>query len=127
MINDIDAVTSSMVKLALNASALTQRVVADNIANANTNNFALGRVNFLQQMAAVRATLAGGGRVDSAMLSAVVPTVEREAPSGAPNHVAELDMEAARLGENNVNFQALLKAWSKHQSLIAMAINEGKH
>ncbi|UGQ47964.1 flagellar basal body rod protein FlgB [Massilia endophytica] len=127
MIPELEGVTGSLLKLALDAAVLTQRVAADNIANAQSPNFALGRVSFEHQLAAVRATLAGGGRVDAGMLRGIAPLVERSAPSGAPNHVGQLDMEAALLGENSVRYQALLKAWSKHHSLLALAIGEGKH
>ena len=103
-----DSITVSMARLALDAASMRHQAIANNIANANTSGYAPVRVDFESQMDAVRATLQQGGTVT---------------PAGQG---AALDIEIASLAQNTVQYQALLKALSKHMSILSAAVAEGK-
>lgn len=126
MIQKTEAVTSTMLKLALDAASLNHQAIAHNIANVGTQGYRPARVNFAQQLDAVRQTLEQGGSVRPDMLRGVLPVIERPALAADGERVATLDMETARLAENTVHYQALLKATGMRLSTLASAISEGK-
>lgn len=121
-----EAVTTSMLKLALDAASLNHQAIANNIANINTPGYAPVRVNFEEQMESIRQTLEQGGRVNPDMLSGIQPVMERGKPLGSEDRTATLDMEAAKLAENTVHYEALLKVAGMRMSMVNSAINEGK-
>lgn len=128
MIEKTEAVTTSMLKLALDAASLNHQAIANNIANINTPGYAPVRVNFEEQMANIRQTLEEGGRVQSGMLAGIQPVMERTQPAAAEDgdRTASLDMETAKLAENTVHYEALLKVAGMRLSMVNSAINEGK-
>lgn len=126
MFGSTEAVTVDMVRLALDAASLRQQTIAHNIANAGTAGFAPARVDFEQQMGAARAALAQGEPVSAAMLGGVRPVVTRLAPSADAERSAMLDLDVADMAQNTVHYQALLKALSKHMSIMSAAVAEGK-
>jgi len=126
MIDKTEAVTTSMLKLALDAASLNHQAIANNIANVNTPGYAPARVNFEAQLDSIRQTLSEGGRVQANMLSGIQPVMERAQPLPAGDHTANLDMETAQLAENTVHYEALLKVTGMRMSLVNAAINEGK-
>jgi len=121
-----DSITVSMARLALDAASMRHQAIANNIANANTAGYAPVRVDFESQMNAVRATLQQGGTVTPSMLQGVTPVLRRDVPPAEAGQGAALDMEIASLAQNTVQYQALLKALSKHMSILSAAVAEGK-
>jgi len=105
---------------------MRHQAIANNIANANTAGYAPVRVDFESQMNAVRATLQQGGTVTPSMLQGVTPVLRRDVPPAEAGQGAALDMEIASLAQNTVQYQALLKALSKHMSILSAAVAEGK-
>lgn len=126
MFGTTEAITVDLVKISLDAASLRHLTIANNIANANTAGYATASVNFEQQMDTVRATLESGGTVQSSMLSGIRPVIERGEPLAEADRTASLDIEMSRLAQNTIQYEALLKALSKHMSLIGSAIGEGK-
>lgn len=126
MFGPTEAITVDMVKLALDAASMRHAAISHNIANVNTPGFAPARVDFEQQMGAARAALQNGEQVTRSMLSGVQPTVTRLAPSVDADRSAMLDLEVADMAQNTVQYQALLKALSKHMSILSSAVSEGK-
>jgi flagellar basal-body rod protein FlgB len=126
MIEKAESVTNSMLKLALNAASLNHQAIANNIANINTIGYAPVRVNFEEQLDNIRQTLEQGGRVKPDMLSGIQPVFERSQPFGDGDRTTTLDMETAKLAENTVHYEALLKVMGIRMSMVGAAINEGK-
>ncbi|MBV8636350.1 MAG: flagellar basal body rod protein FlgB [Burkholderiaceae bacterium] len=128
MIEKTEAVTTQMLKLALDAASLNHEAIANNIANVNTPGYAPVRVNFDEQLAGLRETLEQGGRVKADMLAGIQPVFEREATPVdiESDRTAALDMETAKLAQNTVHYEALLKVAGMRMSMVNSAINEGK-
>lgn len=126
MFGPTEAITVDMVKMALDAASLRHLTIANNIANVNTAGYAPASVNFEQQMDLVRTTLNQGETVQSSMLSGIQPVIERGEPVADTDRTALLDTEMAKLAQNTVQYEALLKALGKHMSLLGSAIAEGK-
>jgi flagellar basal-body rod protein FlgB len=118
--------TVSLVRLALDASTLEHAAIAHNVANANTPGARVARVDFEQQMAGIRERVAGGGAVGQEMLDRAQPVVRWSAPPRSAQPGSGIDAEVARMTENTVRYQALLKALEGHFSLLSTAINEGR-
>ena len=122
-----EAVTNAMLKLALDAASLNHQAIANNIANVNTQGYAPVRVNFDEQMDAIRQTLDQGARVKPDMLSGIQPVMIRDEPLvDDGDRTTSLDMQTAKLAENTVHYEALLKVVGMRMSMVNSAINEGK-
>ena len=109
--------------MALDATALRQQAIAQNIANANTPGYQRIGVSFETHLGALRNTLKQGGTPSLASLRDVRPALELV---GSPGDKVALDMEVASLSENTLQQQTLLKLLNKHMSLLSTAVNEGK-
>jgi flagellar basal-body rod protein FlgB len=126
MFGQTEAVTVDMVRMALDATSLRHQAIANNIANVNTAGYSPASVSFEQQMDSVRAALSQGDDVTPAMLSGVRPVIQRAAPLADADRTALLDTEVANMAQNTVQYEALLKALTKHMSILGSAIAEGK-
>ena len=126
MIEKTEAVSITMLKLALDAASMNHQAIANNIANINTPGYSPVRVNFEAQLDGIRQTLAEGGRVRANMLDGIQPVIERGTPMADADRTATLDIESAKLAENTVHYEALLKVLGLRMSMVGAAINEGK-
>jgi flagellar basal-body rod protein FlgB len=126
MLGPAEAVTSQLLRMALNAATMRHTAIANNIANVNTAGYAPVSVNFEQQLDAVRSALGRGDEISSSMLSGVQPVLTRGAPLADTDRDALLDIDIANLAQNTVQFDALLKAMGKHMSILLSAVTEGK-
>lgn len=122
----IDSPTTALVRLALDAASLRHLALANNIANADSPGYSPQRVNFEQQLAQVRATLAGGRRAEGADFAAVRPSVEETAPRADASAARVLDQELVRVAQNTLHYQALLRASSRFGTIMGMAVNDGR-
>ena len=122
MISTIDNGTVALLSLALDAAAMRQQAIAQNIANANTPGYARVNVSFEARLAALRDADGGVAAPSLADLSNYRPVLDYLAPGAS----VAVDQEMAALSENVVHHHALIKAVSKHYALISSAINEGK-
>lgn len=125
MVSIIDSNTSALLSLALDAAGMRQQAIAQNIANANTPGYQRIGVSFESRLQALKD---GAGNLQAPSLASLGnyrPAFEYAAPAGQENNVS-LDMEMAQLSENTLHHQALLKALTRHMSLVGIAINEGK-
>lgn len=126
MTDGIEAVTRSVLALALDAASLRQQAISANIANANAVGYVPQRVSFEEQLVDARRSMAQTGRVDAFALSQVRPHMEAAVDSqGVPAQV-QLDMEAADMARNAVQYQALVKGLSRHFAILSMAAGDGR-
>ncbi len=96
-----DSVTSVAMKSALDALALRQRVIADNVANIQTPGFLAGRVSFEDELA--RAVERGGGPVEASVDRSLEPTKTNG------NNV-NLDTETLLNVDTNLRYQVATRA-----------------
>ena len=122
MSNPTEAVTTGLMRLALDGSAMRHQAIAANIANATTTGYVPVRVSFENQLQKARDRFQNGESFQTvaADLGAVIESDD------APGASVAVDIQAAELAQNVVHYQALLKGWSKRTSIQASAINEGK-
>jgi flagellar basal-body rod protein FlgB len=121
----IDSSTTALLGMAIDAAAMRQQALAQNIANANTPGYQRIGVNFEER---VNALMDGNGQVraaSSSELASFRPHFQIAAADGTGNEVS-LDTEVAAMSENTLHHQVLVRALSKHLALIGLAINEGK-
>jgi flagellar basal-body rod protein FlgB len=111
----IDAATLQAVSSALDAALLRQQVIAANIAHANTPGYVAQRVSFASLLEGQATEVTGPVGVFEPALDA----------RGQPMSV-HLDQEVAAMAQNALHYQALLKGVSRHLSLLAAAVNDGK-
>jgi flagellar basal-body rod protein FlgB len=126
MTDRTEAVTTSLLRLALDAASMNHQAIANNIANINSPGYRPAQVNFESQLQAVRDAANTGRPVESSMLAGIRPYIERADVAPAGDRTATLDMEAAKLAENTVHYEALLKVMGMRLSTLGAAINEGK-
>jgi flagellar basal-body rod protein FlgB len=128
MTDGMEAITTSVLGLALDAASLRQQAIASNIANANVAGYTPLTVNFEAQLEDARRAIGRNGTLDASALSDVSPRLEFDAGTdalGLPAKV-QLDIEMARMAQNGVQYQALVKGLEKHYAVMAIAVGDGK-
>ena len=121
MSQSTEAVTSAIMRVALDGAALRHQAIAANIANAATPGYQPLKVSFESQLANARERLNGGEALQT-VLADLSPSVEAAEGERRP----ALDLQVADMAQNVVQYQALLKGWSKRMSILSAAINEWK-
>jgi flagellar basal-body rod protein FlgB len=125
MVAPIENTTTALVSLALDAAGMRHQALAQNIANANTPKYQRMDVYFEHNLTEARAALQQMPRTSVTDLAQFRPSLSF-AGSKTGSEAVLLDQEVAKLSENTLYHQTLLKALSKHFALMGMAINEGK-
>ena len=108
-----DSATSVAMKSALDALALRQRVIADNVANIQTPGFLAGRVSFEDELA--HAVERGTG--------AAAPEISRSLePTRMNGNNVNLDTETLSNVDTNLRYQAATRAIDGTFSAIRTAM-----
>lgn len=123
MVAIVDNNTVGLLSLALDAAAMRQQAIAQNIANANTPGYQRIGVSFEDHIDQLKQAVRQGQLPPPAGLASFQPMFQ---PVGSAGDGVPLEMEMAALSENTLHHQALLKALNKHMALVSLAINEGK-
>lgn len=120
------ALTVESVRLALGATGLRQRVIADNIANVNSPDHVRMRVVFEERLAQALAS-AKSASLDEASsvpsLDGVQPELE---PDFSASRKVELDEEMANLSANSLRYHALTKGLSRYLSIANIIASSSK-
>jgi|SRR5882672_6209413 len=125
-LNELTGVTGSMIKLALDAASLRHLVIASNIANANTPGYVPVRVEFEEHLAAAARNSAYGA-YGAGLSRSVAPEVVPDLQGFDPLQPrVQLDVEAAQLAQNTLQYQALLRGLRGRLDMLQMAIGEGR-
>jgi flagellar basal-body rod protein FlgB len=127
MMGGIEEVGVSLAKLALDGAALRHEAIAQNLANAQSENYTPVSVSFESQLAALRESLKGLDAESRAQaLEDARPRVEPDLSAGAGPRPEEIDLEMVKLAENTVHYQALIHALGMDFSILGAAIDGGK-
>ena len=126
MITGTQAITTRVLSLALDAAVLRQQAIASNIANANAADYIPLRVSFNAQFDAVRRSLVDRGRNDRSAPSAMQMQIEAALDANGIARPVELDAEVAALAQNTIHYQTLIRGLSRHLSILASAVSEGR-
>lgn len=111
------ALTVESVRLALGATGMRQRVIADNIANADSPDHIRMRVVFEQQLSqALSAARMNGGVGGVGWLDGVQAEMEPDLTQGR----VQLDEEVAQLSANSLRYQALSRGLSRYLSIASL-------
>lgn len=108
----------------LEALALRHRVIANNIANANTPGFRKSEVSFAQVLSRYldrSARPGGAGEPFRPMVFQVMGTTQR-----LDGNNVDIEVEMANLAENTLLYQAVARQLSSKLSYLRMAISEGR-
>jgi flagellar basal-body rod protein FlgB len=126
MPDPIHSITTTALALAMDAAALRQQAIAANIANHSTEGYVPQQVDFAAQMAQARRSLDETGRLDAAALAEIQPHLWPVLDANGLPAKVQLDEQMADMAQNAVRFQALAKGLSRHLSVLALAVNDGK-
>lgn len=116
-----EVTTLSLLRLAMDGAALRHQAIATNIANASTPGYHPVSVKFEDELARVRDALDAGQTPEMVATSVQFDIDESDSPMGS----FALDEQTADLAQNVVQYQALIKGWTKRMSILSMAVNEG--
>lgn len=121
MSDPVEATTTRVLALALQAASLRQQVASANVAQAGTAGWQALAVDFEAQLSLARHDHLSRGRVDAGSLQGVQPRVMADpAPAGA------LDAELARMSAHAIHAQALIQGLSRHLGLLSQAAADGR-
>jgi len=126
MLDEIGGATSQLVQLALDAAVQRHKVIANNIANANTPGFKPLTTDFEEHISVAEAQLSSDpDRLLQQQVDYLRPLLADGTfivSSGGDK--VQLDIEMKELAENSIRYQALLAGLGKRSSIIGMAISE---
>ena len=126
MSNSIESITTAALSLALDAAAARQQVIANNIANANTEAYVPQALDFEGQLEQARRALREHGRLDAAALDSMKLKPQAVLRTDGQPARVELDVEVGNMARNAVQYQALVKGLSRHLAMLSSAATEGK-
>ena len=125
MIDDIQSVTRSLGEKALDAFELRQQVLANNLANVSVDGYQPMRVNFEEQLGAVRSAIAAGAsdKQLGQMISQLDPHLEAlpvDPVSGDKQQ--RIDDAMTLMLQNTVQYESVLTALAREGTLTRMAV-----
>lgn len=120
---EIGGATVELTKAALDAAELRHLVLANNVANAGSVGFIPQRVTFeehLPRFTGAQMATGSSMAIPQAQIDADIP-----AGTGIPAQVM-LDFESAKIAQNVVHYQALVRGLGKRMDILALAISDGR-
>lgn len=122
-----DDATTRLIALALNAASAKHMAIAQNIANANNDDYQPLKVDFDAQIALFKDDLLD--RRNDATAARIIDSLQSAtmiSPDDSAESKVQLDVEVAKMAQNTVHYQALLSAYNSMTSLLSLAINGGR-
>jgi len=122
----ISGITQQLESMALHAYEMRHRVIAHNIANADSIGFQPLRLNFEDQLGALRAALKEGQSAErlSELIGQIQPKIEVDVgeKAGVTQPGENLDDQLVALTQNTLDYEAMLTVVSRLGSLSRLAI-----
>lgn len=122
----LDGITGALVGKSLDLTLMRHQVIANNIANANTQNYRPMRISFEDQLQSVVRRLEMGGDKDHLKKQLELVSAHPNIALDEESTKVVLDREVAKLAQNTINYQALLAAHSGLGSILSNVIKGGK-
>lgn len=121
MSEPVEATTTRLLGLALQAASLRQQAAAANVVQGGAPGWRPLQVQFESRLEHARQDHAASGLVQARSLEDAVPRLEAGEPAGVA-----LDTELARMASHLVHAQALLQGLGRHLGLLALAAADGR-
>lgn len=116
-----DTHTLAAISAALDATLVRQQVASANIANANVSGYVPLSVSFSARIDALgQPGFMGAGK------ATVEPVLSQVVDANGQAASVRLDDEVARIAQNALHYQALLKGLDRYTALLMTAVTEGK-
>jgi flagellar basal-body rod protein FlgB len=115
--------TQIALERALQGSSLRQRVLSNNLANANTPGFKRSDVDFHESLA--RELQAGGSARDALERVSFAPVTDSSSSMRADGNNVDVDEEMAMLQENSLDYQSLVTIARARIMMLKTAIGSG--
>lgn len=116
----------SALSRALDAYAMRHRIIANNIANAETPGFTRSEVTFESDLkAALEARPASAARKRLADVRATV-RVDNQSPRRPDGNNVNMDSEIADLTKNSLSYRAAVTLMDLKSAILRYAITEGR-
>jgi flagellar basal-body rod protein FlgB len=115
--------TQIALERALQGSSLRQRVLSNNLANANTPGFKRSDVDFHESLA--RELQSGGSARDALERVSFAPVTDSSSSMRADGNNVDVDEEMAMLQENSLDYQSLVTIARARLMMIKTAIGAG--
>jgi len=125
-IESLSGLTENVLKKGLDASALRQRVTAQNVSNINTPGFKRSSVSFeenLNQALKQKDSLDRRGSVGE--VNARVVKDQRTTMRSDQNNV-DIDIEMLTLSSNQIKYNSMIQLLSDRYGMMRYVINEGR-
>lgn len=112
-------VTQAALERALEGSAIRQRLLANNLANANTAGYKRSDLDFQSALATALDRTDTGAEISKTPFA---PVTDQLTTSRADGNNVDVDAEMANLSENAVTYQALVAVAKARLHMIEIAI-----
>jgi flagellar basal-body rod protein FlgB len=125
MIKELQGITGRLAHQALDAYYLRHQVLANNIANIDSEGFQAKRLNFEEQLSGLKnAVLSGASDKEIlSQLDQVHPFIEEKPASGPlADPSLRLDEEITQVAQNTLQYETVLTALARRGSLMRIAV-----
>jgi flagellar basal-body rod protein FlgB len=129
MLEELNGVTSQLASLALDVASLRHEVIANNIANVQTDGYVAKRISFEEHLIG----LMGETRsfAQESLQKQQLDELKQRLQSGdlvesSTDETVHLDAEMTKLAQNVIHYQSLLQALKGRGEILRMAISEGR-
>jgi flagellar basal-body rod protein FlgB len=113
---DLIGNNGQLLKLMMDAAMARQRVIAKNLANADTPGFKAKEVRFSKDL---KDALGSG---DGSVKDVSLEVVDRDSPAKPDGNSVDLDRELADLSENSLTYQTLVTLVALKTNMVRSAI-----
>jgi flagellar basal-body rod protein FlgB len=123
-IGSASALTVESIRLALDATGLRQRVIADNIANVNSPDHVRMKVVFEEHLAQALAAMQPGS--GNEVIPGGMLNLRAELEPDHSTRKVELDDEMAAMSANSLRYHALTKGLSRYLSIASIVVSPSR-
>ena len=129
MLVELNGVTSQLALLALDAASLRHQVIANNIANAQTEGYVAKYVSFENHLAGLMGKTHSVSEAEMQLQQ--IDQLKQQLLAGeliesTGDEAVKLDSEMTKLAQNVIHYQSLLQALKGRGEILRMAISEGR-
>ncbi|RDH46456.1 flagellar basal body rod protein FlgB [Zooshikella ganghwensis] len=122
----LETSTVSLLNKFLEGTLLEHKLIANNIANVDTQGYKAKTIKTNNNFTALINSLDNSHSSQSAINSIKQWVPEHNIQSDSTASKIELEKELAKLSKNVIHYQAILTAKSKLNNMLTLAIKEGK-